>query len=166
MPINEDRLADEINRIKSPIRFFMWTFWKFPASRFSGLRMDKLDSESCVISIPGGWRSQNPFNSMYWAVQGMGAELSTGCYPLALVSSMSERARTLIAGQEGKFVKKAKGRITFTCEDGHLARGAIEESIRTGKSVNVELTSVGMDSSGDIVSEWVFKWNFFVTKGE
>ena len=152
-------------KIKSPIRFLLWTFIKFPASRFAGLRMDKLDAESCVVSIPGGWRSQNPFSSMYWAVQGMGAELSTGGYPLALVSSMPERTRTLVAGQESKFTKKAKGRITFTCEDGHLARAAIEESIEIGKPVNVDLTSVGRDSSGDIVSEWVFKWNFLVTRG-
>ena len=164
VPIVEERVSDEIRKIISPFRFMMWTFWKFPASRFSGLRMEKLDSESCVISIPGGWRSQNPFNSMYWAVQGMGAELSTGGYPLALVKSMPEKTRTLVAGQEAKFTKKARGKITFTSEDGGLARSAIEESMNTGKPVNVDLTSVGRDSNGDIVSEWVFKWNFLVIR--
>ena len=164
MPIVEERISTEIKKIMSPIRFFLWTFWKFPASRFSGLRIDKLDSESCIVSIPGGWRSQNPFNSMYWAVQGMGAELSTGGYPLALVKSMPEKTRTLVAGQSANFTKKARGRITFTCEDGNLARSAIEESIETGNPVNVDLTSTGRDSSGDIVSEWVFKWNFLVAK--
>ena len=162
VPIDDERLASEIKKIKSPLRFLLWTFIKFPASRFSGLQLDKLDDDSCVVSIPGGWRSQNPFNSMYWAVQGMGAELSTAGFPLALVKSRGGRTRTLVAGQESKFTKKAKGRIKFTCEDGHLARSAIEESIETGKPVNVELTSVGTDSSGDVVSEWVFKWNFLV----
>ena len=164
VPIVEERVSTEIKKIMSPIRFLLWTFWKFPASRFSGLRIDKLDSESCIVSIPGGWRSQNPFKSMYWAVQGMGAELSTGGYPLALVKSMPEKTRTLVAGQSANFTKKARGRITFTCEDGNLARSAIEESIETGNPVNVDLTSTGRDSSGDIVSEWVFKWNFLVAK--
>ena len=41
---------------------------------------------------------------------------------------------------------------------------AIEESMITGKPVNVDLTSVGRDSNGDIVSEWVFKWNFLVIR--
>ena len=35
-------------------------------------------------------------------------------------------------------------------------------SASTGESVECELSAVGMDSSGDIVSEWVFKWNFLV----
>ena len=165
MLVDEERLASEIKKIKSPIRFLLWTFRKFPASRFSGLRMDKLDAESCVVSIPGGWRSQNPFSSMYWAVQGMGAELSTAGYPLALVNSMEAPTRTLVVGQEAKFTKMAKGRIRFTSEDGNLARGALEQSIETGKPVDFELTSVGSDSQGEVVSEWVFKWNFLVMKG-
>ncbi|MCH1592245.1 MAG: DUF4442 domain-containing protein [Candidatus Thalassarchaeaceae archaeon] len=166
MPIDEERLASEIKKIKSPVRFLLWSLRKFPASRFSGLKLDKLDDESCVVSIPGGWRTQNPFNSMYWAVQGMGAEMSTAGFPLALVNSMERGTRTLVVGQESIFTKKAKGRIKFTCDDGHLARSAIEESIETGKPVNVKLTSVGTDSSGDVVSEWVFKWNFLVMKEE
>ena len=39
------------------------------------------------------------------------------------------------------------------------AREAIEESLETGEAVDVDLISVGKDSSGDVVSEWVFKWN-------
>ena len=162
MTVEETKLLREINRIKSPIRFKLWSFWKFPASRFAGLRIDKLDSESCVISVPGGWRTQNPFNSMYWAVQGMGAELSTGGYALAIVNSLGVKTRTLVAAQESKFTKKARGRITFTCKDGELARSAVEESIQTGSPVSAELKSTGRDSTGDVVSEWIFQWSFLV----
>ena len=164
MLVEENKVLREINRIKSPLRFKLWSFWKFPASRFAGLRIDKLDSESCVISVPGGWRTQNPFNSMYWAVQGMGAELSTGGYALAVVKSLGVKTRTLVAAQKSTFNKKARGRITFTCEDGELARSAVEESIQTGNSVSVELKSEGRDSEGDIVSEWSFQWSFLIIK--
>ena len=164
MPIDDAKLSSEIKKIKSPIRFLLWTFLKFPASRFAGLRMEKLDAESCVVTIPGGWRSQNPFNSMYWAVQGMGAELSTGGYALAIVNSLGVKTRTLVAAQKSTFNKKARGRITFTCEDGGLARSAVEESIQTGNSVSVELKSEGRDSTGDIVSEWSFQWSFLIMR--
>ncbi|MBF92753.1 MAG: thioesterase [Euryarchaeota archaeon] len=162
VPIDNERLASEFRKLKSPLRFFLWTLWKFPAARFAGIRIDKLEQGSCVVSIPGGWRSQNPFSSMYWAVQGMGAELATAGVPLALVNSMDERVRTLVASQEAKFIKKAVGRITFTCKDGDLARSAIEESISTGKSVFADFKATGTDSSGEVVSEWTFKWNFLV----
>jgi hypothetical protein len=35
----------------------------------------------------------------------------------------------------------------------------------TGKSVDCELKSVGTDKTGDVVSEWIFKWNFMVIDG-
>ena len=47
--------------------FRLMSFIKFPASFFVGLRLDHADREKVVASIPGGWRSQNPFNCMYWA---------------------------------------------------------------------------------------------------
>ncbi len=164
--MNDNKLASEYRKIRSPVWFRLWSFWKFPASRFVGLRIDRLDDESCIVSIPGGWRSQNPFNSMYWAVQGMGAELATAGVPLAIVRSMPESVRTLVASQEAKFIKKAKGRISFTCNNGILARSAIEESLETGKSVNADITAVGQDPSGEVVSEWVFNWNFLARKGD
>ncbi len=166
MHVEERKVLREIGKIKSPLRFKFWSFLKFPASRFAGLRIDKLDSESCVVSVPGGWRTQNPFKSMYWAVQGMGAELSTGGYALAVVNSLGRRTRTLVAAQESTFRKKAIGRITFSCEDGVLAKKAVEESIQTGNPVSVELKSTGRDTAGDVVSEWVFKWSFLIIEKE
>ena len=133
-----------------------------PAARFAGLRMDHLDETTCVTSIPGGWRSQNPFKTMYWAVQGMGAELATGAAPFAMSKSMTEKLRMFVVGTDATFTKRAKGRISFTCNDVSAAKEAIEMSASTGESVECELSAVGMDSSGDIVSEWVFKWNFLV----
>ena len=61
---------------------------------------------------------------------------------------------------EATFVKRAKGRIAFTCEDIGLARTAIEETLVTGESIDCDMRAVGRDSSGDTVSEWVFTWNF------
>ena len=96
----------------------------------------------------------------------MGAELTTGAAPFAISRSMSERLRMFVVGTEAKFVKRARGRITFTCNDISKARDAIEESLRTGEAIEVDLISHGKDSTGDIVSEWVFKWNLLVMDRE
>ena len=55
-------------------------------------------------------------------------------------------------------------RITFICADVSKAREAIEERLETGEAVDVDLISVGKDSSGDVVSEWCFKWNLLAVK--
>jgi hypothetical protein len=99
---------------------------------------------------------------MYWAVQGMGAELATGAAPFAMSRAMSEKLRMFVVGTEATFGKRAKGRIKFTCDGVSDARDAIEQSRVSGESVECDLKSVGRDSSGDVVSEWVFKWNFLV----
>ena len=73
---------------------------KMPAAAFTGLRIDAVSSEQTVVSVPGGWRTQNPYGTMYWAVQGMAAELSTGIVPTCisrclLYTSPSPRDATL-----------------------------------------------------------------------
>jgi hypothetical protein len=37
-----------------------------------------VDEKQCVVSVKHRWINQNPFNSMYFAVQAMAAELATG----------------------------------------------------------------------------------------
>tara|TARA_B100000614_G_scaffold38184_2_gene30572 strand:- start:1644 stop:2144 length:501 start_codon:yes stop_codon:yes gene_type:complete len=166
VPINETKLEKEYKSLRGRTKFRIFTALSMPAAWFSGIRMDKIDHETCTTSLPGGWRSQNPFKTMYWAVQGMGAELATGAAPFAISRSMDERLRMFVVGTEAKFVKRAKGRITFTCNDVAKARVAIEESLNTGEAVEIDLTSQGKDSEGEIVSEWVFKWNLLVTNAE
>ena len=166
MPINETKLEKEYKSLRGRTKFRIFTALSMPAAWFSGIRMDKIDHETCTTSLPGGWRSQNPFKTMYWAVQGMGAELATGAAPFAISRSMDERLRMFVVGTEAKFVKRAKGRITFTCNDVAKARVAIEESLNTGEAVEIDLISQGKDSEGEIVSEWVFKWNLLVTNAE
>ncbi|MBS65311.1 MAG: thioesterase [Euryarchaeota archaeon] len=162
MPIDEGKLKSEFKSLLGPVKFRLFSLVSMPAARFAGLRMDHLDESSCVTSIPGGWRSQNPFKTMYWAVQGMGAELATGAAPFAMSRAMPEKLRMFVVGTEANFTKRAKGRISFTCEDVSAARKAIELSASTGESVECDMRTIGTDSSGDIVSEWVFKWNFLV----
>ena len=154
MPIDDSKLAAEYRGLRGPVKFRLFSLVSMPTARFAGLRLDRIDDEACVTSIPGGWRSQNPFKTMYWAVQ--------GAAPFAMSRAMPEKLRMFVVGTEANFGKRAKGRIRFTCDEVSAARDAIEQSRVSGESVECDLKSVGRDSSGDIVSEWMFKWNFLV----
>ncbi len=162
MPIDDTKLSKEYKSLKGRVRFRFFTVLTMPAAWFAGLRLDNIDDHACGTSLPGGWRTQNPFKTMYWAVQGMGAELATGAVPFAISRSMSEKLRMFVVGTEAKFVKRAKGRIKFTCDEAMKAREAIEESMKTGEPIEIDLRSVGRDDSGEVVSEWIFRWNFLV----
>jgi hypothetical protein len=52
--------------------------FKLPAAYFCGVRVTSLDELKCDVSVKHRWINQNPFRSMYFAVQAMAAELSTG----------------------------------------------------------------------------------------
>jgi hypothetical protein len=65
----------------------------------------------------------------------------------------------LVANNKGTFTKKAKGRITFTCTDGHLIAEAIANAIATGQGQTFWMKSVGIDETGDAVSEMHFEWS-------
>jgi hypothetical protein len=69
---------------------------------------------------------------MYFAVQAMAAELSTGALVMYQIQKSGKKISMLVANNKGNFTKKATGRITFVCENGDLIE-RVEESIATGE---------------------------------
>ena len=166
MLIDDKKLDAEYKSLLNGVKFRVFTALSMPTAWFAGLHIKQLDDNICISSLRGGWRTQNPFKTMYWAVQGMGAELSTGAAAFAISKSMTKKIRMFVVATEAKFTKVAKGKIIFTCDQNSLVKSSIEESMVTGNSVECKLTSIATDSSGDIVSEWIFTWNFLVISGE
>ena len=147
-----------------PIAAFM--AMKMPAGAFVGLRVESVNNDRTVVSVPGGRRTQNPFGTMYWAVQGMAAELATAVIPTCISRSTAMKLRMFVVGTEATFGRKAYGRCYFTCDDTKKVIAAFDQSLQTGQSVDCELTVTGRDADQEIVSEWVFRWNFLATENQ
>ena len=64
----------------------------------------------------------------------------------------------LVANNKATFTKKATGRITFTCEDGHLIANAIKKTMETGEGQTLWMKSVGANAEGVEVSTFHFEW--------
>jgi hypothetical protein len=95
---------------------------------------------------------------MYFAVQAMGAELSTGALVMYHIQKSGKKISMLVANNKGNFTKKATGRITFTCNDGHLIQEAIQKTIATGEGQTFWMTSKGVNEKGEQVSVFEFEW--------
>ena len=65
-------------RMLSPWGLRAYMLARLPLALAAGLRVDVLDERACSVSLPGGWRTRNPFGSTYFAAQTMAAEMSTG----------------------------------------------------------------------------------------
>ncbi len=133
-------------------------FFKLPAAWWTGVRLRFMDEEKAVVSVTHRWINQNPFKSMFWAVQGMAAELSTGAMVMHQLRKVGRPISMLVANNKATFTKKATGRITFTCTDGHKIREAINQTLATGEGQTFWMRSTGVNKEGITVSEFHFEW--------
>ena len=137
----------------------MFLFFKLPSAFWCGVRAKSLDDSQCMVTVKHRWFNQNPFNSMYFAVQAMAAELSTGALVMYQIRKSGKKISMLVARNKGNFSKKATGRITFVCRDGYLIEQAIRQTIATGEGQTFWMKSIGKDEKGDQVSEMEFEWS-------
>ncbi len=142
----------------TPRKLNTFLLFKLPSAWICGVRVIKIDRTSCTVIVKHRWINQNPFNSMFWAVQGMAAELTTGAMVTDYIRNSGKKISMLVANNNATFTKKATGRITFICNDGHLVEDAIKKTIETGEGQTVWMKSIGTNSDGVQVSTFNFEW--------
>ncbi len=135
-----------------------------PSAWLCGVRVKDLTDTKCKVSVKHRWINQNPFNSMYFAVQAMAAELSTGAMVIGHIRECGHKVSMLVASNNASFTKKATGRINFVCDDGHLITKALEKTIATGEGQTFWMKSVGTNKDGVVVSVFNFEWTVRVKK--
>ncbi len=146
--------------ITNRFQFAFFKLVKLPAAFVAGLRIGKINSFEAVVLVKHNWLNQNPFRSMYFAVQSMAAEMSTGLFAIGQTYKRKPIVSMLVVGIEGQFFKKATGLIAFTCLDGAKVEAVIEECIQTGEGRTLACTSIGTNEQGEKVSEFIIHWSF------
>lgn len=146
--------------ITHPVRFAFFKLIKLPAAFIAGLKVGYIDEAQTVILVKHGWLNQNPFKSMYFAVQAMAAEMSTGLFPVGQTYKRTPAVSMLVVGLEARFVKKATGLISFTCNDGLKVAQLIDEAIATKEGKTIVCTSIGTNEHGEVVAEFHITWSF------
>ena len=142
-----------------------WSFWLFqwktlPLAAAAGLRVRTLDEARCTVSLPGGWRTQNPFRSTYFGAQAMAAEMSTGAPAMVLVGGASASVAMLVREVHGTFVKKIVGPSVFTFEGVASLHAAIERAAASGEAETFVARSIGTTTDGTVAAEFEITWSF------
>ena len=152
--------AERLRRlILSPVGFWLWRWKNLPLAAFAGLRVERLDDAAAVVRLPGGWRTQNPFRSTYFAAQAMAAEMSTGAPLLVAVAASGASLSTLVTGMEVLFLKKLVGEGRFSFDDVAGMRAAVSRAAETGTPQTFTARPVARDAAGEVASEWAFLWS-------
>ena len=142
---------------KTSIRYF--TLLKLPLVYFSGIRITNVSEDRVEASVKLKWINQNPFQSMFWAVQGMAAELTSGVLLMREIETRKSSVSMLLVETKASFSKKAKGKIRFSCDEVKNAKDLIDTAISSGDGQLHWFTSIGIDESGDEVSRFQFHWS-------
>jgi hypothetical protein len=152
------------NQFLSPFAMKFFLLAKLPLAFMAKLRIVKLDDHVCAVTLPYGWRTQNPFQSIYFAAQAMAAELSTGTPALLAIENSGAKVSMLVVDMKAEFVKKGTSLTTFVCEDVQGFMEAVNRSVETGESVTFTAKSTGTMADGTVVSNFSFTWSFKAKK--
>jgi len=148
--------------IFSPRGINLFIFIKLPSAWWSGVRVTQLNNTLCEVKVRLNWFNKNPFRSMFWAVQGMAAELTTGVLIMLAAKKHKCKVSMLVLNNKASFMKKAKGKITFRCSIEDEIDQAFEEMIKIKEPQTLWLRAKGTNENGEIVSQFDFEWTLLL----
>ncbi|MDB5253620.1 MAG: hypothetical protein JWP27_2789 [Flaviaesturariibacter sp.] len=149
-----------LDRVRSPFKLRLFLLAKLPAAFLAGLSVKEATENTCMVTVPYRWFTQNPFRSTYFACLAMAAELSTGVLAMAQLQGSRPAVSMLITGMEARFLKKATGTTWFTCADGAKIAKAVASARAADAGEAVTVVSTGRNAAGEVVAEFAFTWSF------
>ena len=142
----------------TPNKINRWMLFKLPAAWLTGVRLSLINEGKCEVKVRFKWINQNPYRSMFWAVQAMAAELTTGMLLTKSIQDSNSDISMLLVSNKSSFYKKAVGKITFVCDEGEIAKQLINSTIKN-ITPKAWFKAKGYDEAGDQVSEFDFEWS-------
>ncbi len=146
----------------TPRKINLFMLYKLPSAFFCGVRVRAISNEKAVVRVKHRWINQNPFRSLYWAVQGMASEFASGILVMNAIRTSNQKISMLVTHQEGRFTKKATGTILFECNEGKRIQEAIQKAIDTKEGQTIHLKTEGYNANKELVSEFIYEWSIKV----
>ena len=143
---------------KSNFKLKLFFLSNLPMGLLNGLKVEDFNENSASVSVPFNYFTKNPFRSIYFAVLSMAAELSTAVLVFINIGRLKRPFSMLVLDMKGEFVKKAKSRVTFTCNDGQKIKQTLEKAHKNNEPQTVTVQTTGTDKDGNIVSKFTFTW--------
>ncbi|HHG83727.1 MAG TPA: DUF4442 domain-containing protein [Bacteroidetes bacterium] len=149
---------------RSPFKFRMTLLSRLPMGFLSGMKVRELNQESCKVEVRYKWLNKNPFRSMFWAVLGMAAEMSSGALLIMYTYKQKPSIATLVTATSATYHKKAVGKITFVCNSGKEIAAAVAQTAISFEPVEVVCPMTGFNEAGEVVAKFSFTWSLKARK--
>ena len=117
----------------TPFGINLYTFFNLPSGWLCGVRLKKISFKHCSTKVNLNWINNNTFKWIFWSIQGMAAELSTGILIMQASKSFKCDISMLVINNKATFTKKAKGQIVFSCDNGEAIEETFTKLLKTNK---------------------------------
>ena len=144
--------------LMNPSKTSLFYLKSLPGAFFFGLKIKELNEEKSSVLVPYRWSTKNPFHSIYFAALSAAAELSTGC--AAMAASGGKNMSMLVTSMDGKFTKKAKSDVLFTCPEVNKIIEAVNQANLNPEGSTVSVETIGRMIDGVEVARFHFQWSF------
>ena len=139
---------------------FRFSLFKIlPMGFLSGMKISELTEEKCSVTVPYKRKNKNPFQSTFWAVLGMAAEMSSGALLIMFTHKQKPSVAMIIVNCTGNFVKKATDITTFTCSDGQKIKEAVKTAIQKEEPQLIKCHMKGVNQAGEELANFTFTWS-------
>jgi hypothetical protein len=146
-------------KVLNPWLFKIGLGIKLPSVVWWGISIKSLGADKCEVVLPFNWRSQNPFNSIYFSALAGAAELSTGALCQMYIVGLGDFSM-LVTGFRAEFYKKANTTTTFTCDQGMALFTLLSSMEKPGDTGELEMIATGTNTADEIVAKAFVKWSF------
>jgi hypothetical protein len=147
-------------RILRPWGFRGYLLAKLPLAACAGLKLRRLEEDGCTVALPGGWRTQNPFGSTYFAAQLMAAEMSTGAPAMVLVEGAPASVALILREVRARFDRRILGPSTYTFTDIAGMRAAVAQAAAAPEPVLFTGLATAQAADGSPASTFEVVWSF------
>jgi hypothetical protein len=147
-------------RLLKPWSFRLYLLGMLPLALAAGLRLVRLDPQECVVSLPGGWRTQNPFGSAYFAAQAMAAEMSTGAPAMLFVAGAPQSVALILVEIRATFAKRIVGPSHYAFSDLGAMKEAVDRAAAQDEPVTFTAKALARGGDGAVASTFEVTWSF------
>lgn len=161
---NQKNIQSYKNLALNPILFKAGLAKDLPLAALIGVNLEKLNDEYCELTVPYRFLNKNPFNTTYWAVLGMVAEMASGALLLMYTHKSKPSVSTFVIATEAKFIKRAIGITRFKCDQGHEIAEKVYRTCQTFEGEEIKCKTLAYNENDEVVAEFHFTWGIKARK--
>ncbi|MCO5234500.1 MAG: DUF4442 domain-containing protein [Chitinophagales bacterium] len=163
---NRKNIQSYKNLVLNPILFKAGLARDLPLAALTGVKMEKLNEEYCELTVPYRFLNKNPFDTTYWAVLGMVAEMASGALLLMYTYKSQPSVSTFVVATEAKFIKRALGITRFKCDQGLEIAEKVYQTCQTFEGEEIKCKTLAYNENNEVVAEFYFTWGIKARKSK